>query len=169
MPNNAFYFDTDEGRIYPPLILYLNAHPEADSWINCSLFVVDDADLEALDAREWIYDRVVVNDLLEGVRVDGGDAVAYTCKDRYRVEPGSDPAQLALRRSFLSLLDAVLDGLDPTVRPDFLATTQDIPKHLVVDDDLDPERPDPWEAAGKDFTPEVPKATTPTDDEPHRA
>ena len=31
MPNSAFYFDPDEGRIYPPLILYLNAHPEADS------------------------------------------------------------------------------------------------------------------------------------------
>ena len=167
MPTGAFFFETDEGRCYPPSILYLNAHRSAGRRINCSLFVVNDEELGMLDAREWIYDRLVVNDSLRGVRIAGGDVVIYSCKDEHLAEPGSDPRQLALRRSFLRLLDGVLDGLDPDVRSVFLSTTEEIPLQIVVDDALDPDRGDPWSAAGHRFAPEVPGASARDDSSTH--
>ena len=30
-----------------------------------------------------------------------------------------------------------------------------VPEHLVIEDTLDPERPNPWAAAGHDYRPEV--------------
>jgi hypothetical protein len=156
MPNQAFYFEADGGRVYPKRILYLNAHRQPGTSINCSVFVVSSKDLESLDAREWIYDRVPVNDDLDGISVKGGEAVIYTCKEEHLVEPDNDPTRLATRRSFLRLLDRMQERLEPQALSDWHASTEPPPEHLVVDDQLDPTRLDPWAAAGQDFTPEVP-------------
>jgi hypothetical protein len=169
MPNAAFYLEEGSGRVYPARILYLNAHRDREASINCSVFVVDNDDLEALDSREWIYDRVPVTEGLRGLRLEGGEAVIYTCKQEHLVEPGTDPGELAVRQSFLWLLEGVLDGVDPDVRSEFLSTTDPVPEHLVVGDKLDPERSDPWQAAGRAFKPEVPTEPSTAKDAPHRS
>ena len=51
------------------------------------------------------------------------------------------------------MIDRMLEGLGPTVRSDYLNATDPVPQHLVIDDVLDPDRPNPWEAAGHDFDP----------------
>ncbi len=52
------------------------------------------------------------------------------------------------------MLDGVLNSLDPEVCAYYFATTDPVPEHLVIDDTLDLNRPNPWEAAGYDFDPD---------------
>ena len=54
------------------------------------------------------------------------------------------------------MLDSVLEAADSGVRADYKATTDSVPRALVIDDALDPDRPNPWEAAGHNFRPDDP-------------
>ncbi len=153
MPNEAFYFEKDGSRVYPPLIGYLDIAPQPGRAINCVVIVLDDPQLAAMNAREWIYEATPVTRSLEGVQVEGGNAVAYTARRGHRRDPNARLPDIAIRRTYLDGLDKMLEGLDPEQRDEFLATTDEAPDHLIVDDELDPDRPNPWEAAGQAFDP----------------
>ncbi len=154
MPNAAFYYDEGGTRAYPERILYMSARPDPSTSMNCTVFVLDGDELAAMHGREWIYDPIAVNSDLRGVRVEGGDAVIYVGKPEHAVPSAESPRLVAVRGTFVRMLTDVLEALDPAERSDFERTTDPIPEHLLIDDTLDPTRPNPWEAAGYDFRPE---------------
>jgi hypothetical protein len=155
MPNQAFYYEEDGERVYPEKILYLNVRPEPGSLMNCAVFVVDQAELEAMHQREWIYQDVPVTQDLRGLRVEGGDAIMYVARPEHIVQDADAPASAAVRGSYLRMLDQALETVTPEFRREFERTTDPVPQELVVDDVLDPARPNPWAAAGSEYRPEL--------------
>ena len=151
MPNSAFYYMEDERRIYPARILYLNVRRDPNTKINCSVFVVGSGERDAMDGREWIFDPTVVTSDLRGVNIEGGDAVMYVGKPDHALQSSENKRDVALRQSFLRSLFGVLAAEDPAVRDEWHQTTDPIPEHLVIDDNLDLNRPNPWEIAGHAF------------------
>jgi hypothetical protein len=160
MPNASFYYERDGHRVYPEKILYLNVRRDPGTVMNCAVFVVDNDDFAAVNAREWIYDSVVATSDLRGIRVEGGDALIYTGKAEHIIRSAARASDVAIRRSYLQMLDGVLDASGPVTRADYRSTTDPVPKHLIVDDLLDTDRPNPWEVAGHSFRPEAPTGET---------
>lgn len=154
MPNEAFYYEEDGERIYPERILYLNARHRRGERMNCSIFVARENELPAMHAREWIYRPTVVTDFLRGVRLEGGDAIMYVGRPEHVMAAAESPREAAVRKSYLALVDRALDKMSADFRRTYLETTDRVPRHLVIEDHLDPERPSPWEAAGHAYKPE---------------
>ncbi len=153
MPNQAFFYETEEGKVYPRQIAYLDVEPAPEGRVNCTVIVVDEEQLAAMNAREWIYEAEVVTDALRGVQVVGGDALVYRASPGHRRDLEAGLPDVAIRQTYLDGLNSMLQGLDADQRSRFVATTEVAPPHLVVDDSLDPNRPNPWEAAGAAFDP----------------
>ena len=128
MPNNAFYYEEDSHRHYPEKILYLNVRRDPGTLMNCAVFVLGGDDLAAMNSREWIYDGVVVTRHLKGVRIEGGDAVMYAGKAEHVIESPLHPSEVAVRSSYLRMLDSVLEAADSGVRADYKATTDSVPR-----------------------------------------
>lgn len=134
MPNRSFVFH-DGGRwVTPEKIVYLNVEPDAGARLNGVLFVVTSEELAQFDRREWIYDRVDVRHQLADVRVEGGAAWAYTAKPEHVVERPVSPAQTAIRRTYLDILDQGHRDLGVAFTERYAATTEPVPPGLVIDD-----------------------------------
>ena len=140
MPNQMFFYVENGERIYPENILYLNVRPEATSLMNCIVFVVRSAELEAMHQREWIYHHPNVADRLRGVRLEGGEALMYVAKPEYILRNVSNPRHAAVRASYLRILEDGLSQRDPAFRAEYEKTTDPVPAHLVIEDVLDPSR-----------------------------
>lgn len=153
MPNSAFYFMDREERVYPENILYLNVRSEPSSSMNCVLFTVNQQELEAMHDREWIYDPVDVTANLSGVQVQGGRALLYVGRQDYLCRFVNTPRTSAIRSSYVRILDEALQKMNSDFQAEYKETTDPIPEHLVVEDMLDPDRPNPWANAGRDYQP----------------
>lgn len=153
MPNRAYYYTEGEERIYPQRILYLNVRPDLESQINGVLFVVKEDELKAMHDREWIYNPVEVTSDLTGVRVEGGEAFIYSGRNEYIAETVKSTRDAAIRASYLQDIVNALQYNDPLFRSMYEPTTGTVPKHLVIEDHLDPDRPNPWADAGRNYRP----------------
>jgi hypothetical protein len=152
MPNQAFYFAEGDHRNYPERILYLNIRPQPETLLNVVVFVTERSELEAMHGREWIYEPTVITSSLRGLRVEGGDAIAYVCRHEHVVRGASGPLEAAVRRSYLRIVETALASVGEEFRDEYRRTTDVAPEHLLIDDVLDPERPSPW--AGHGYRPE---------------
>lgn len=144
MPNKAFYARTAEGPMRPENILYLNIRRRKGFSVAGMLFVVSNSDLEGFDRREWIYDRVDVGAELSGVRVQGGEAIAYSAKPRYVMRNPTSLKVAAVRASYVRILDEAFRGLGEEFRGAYERTTDAVPEDLVIDDFQDHSVPDPF-------------------------
>lgn len=147
MPNQAFYYEEDGKRVYPEKILYLNVRQEPGSLMNCVVLILGSDELEAMDRREWIYDRLVVTGSLRGVCVEGGDAIMYVAREEHIVRGAKGPREAAVRASYLRIFEQALQSFDPVFRAEYERTTDPVPKQLLIEDTLDPDRPNPWASA----------------------
>lgn len=154
MPNAAFYYAEDGARIYPERIHYLNVAPAPAGLMGCSLFVVDDGQLAAIDDREWIYEAVDVTARLRGTTVTGGRALMYVARTEHTKPLDPSRRVSAIRRSYTRMVDEAVSSMPPSFRENYVRTTQPVPTELLFDDLLDPLRPDPWAAAGVSYRPE---------------
>ena len=134
MPNPGFCADTSAGLLIPEHILYLNVRPAPGSLVNGVLFGVSQLELQAMDKREWIYDRARINDQLRGVKVARGDAYIYVAKPEFIMTNVASPAVAAVRGSYLEILEAGFSQLDQAFRDEFDETTDPVPGHLVIAD-----------------------------------
>lgn len=155
MPNKAFYYMESNTRIYPDHILYLNVYPDPDSQINCVLFVVKRDELEVMHDREWIYEPMDVTSNLIGTTVEGGQALIYSGREEYLKTFTKSTHDVALRASYLRILNDALHKVDFGFRKEFEASTEKVPKHLIIEDLLDPNRPNPWASAGRIYNPDL--------------
>jgi hypothetical protein len=144
MPNSSFHARIDSGSMRPENILYLNIRRQKGSSVAGMLFVVSNSDLEGFDRREWIYDRADVSAELSGVRVEGGEAIAYVAKPEYVMRTPTSPNVAAVRASYLRILDEAFRDLGPEFRTAYERTTDPIPEGLVIDDFQDHSAPDPF-------------------------
>jgi len=133
MPNQTFYAETEDGRMTPEAILYLNVRRDAGSSINGMVFVVNQDELAAYDRRESIYDRADVTADLD-VKVEGGAAYLYVCRPEYVMTDMKSPAKTAVRASYLRIVENGLSNLDEDFRKCYLDSTDAAPAHLVIND-----------------------------------
>lgn len=140
MPNEAFYYLDGADRIYPDKVVYLNARRSPGTRMNCVLFVVRGAELDAMHRREWVYAPVDVSLDLRGVRLDGGTALMYVGKKEHLLPQTATRREAAVRRSYLAILEQGLQQAAAPFRAEFDATSDPVPTHLVVEDRLDPDR-----------------------------
>ncbi len=138
MPNHTFFTKTASGRMYPEYILYLNIRPDPGMLLNGVLFVVDQSELEAFDRREWIYSRENVTSQIRGAAISGGKAYVYVGKADYLLSGVKLPKLAAVRSSYLEILEAGFRDLGPPFQKHFEASSDPVPKHLIIDDRKDP-------------------------------
>jgi len=144
MPNAAFYADTPAGRLVPASILYLNVtRAGAAAAVNGVLIALSPDQLEAMDRREWIYDRVDVTGEVRGVRVTGGPAFAYVAKPEYVLRDVARQEDAAVRASYLAIIETGLAELGPACRAAYERSTEPVPAHLVIADRFDPDAAPP--------------------------
>jgi hypothetical protein len=155
MPNAAFYYLEDGGRVYPERIHYLNVAPAPAELMSCSLFVVNDRQLEAMNGREWIYEAVDVTERLMGIAVTGGRAIMYVGKPEHSRPLDRSRRVSAIRRSYTRMVDEAVSSLPPYFQENYVRTTQPVPAELLFEDVLDSLRPDPWAVAGMSYRPET--------------
>ena len=136
-PNRAYYAETDEGRMYPENILYLNVTAHPGALLNGVVVVVTVQQLTDLDHREWMYDRVVVTERLHDVRVVGGDVYLYVSKPEFVVRNIESPRIAAVRATYLEILETGLAELGSSFRATYDGSTDAVPAHLVIQDLLD--------------------------------
>ena len=135
MPNSTYVFQDGRGSwISPERLLYLNIVPAPGKRVNGVVFVATDDDLRAFDEREWIYERVVVNDLLRGVTVMRGTAWAFVGRSEFLLAPPSDPRQAAVRRTYVDIVDGAKASLGSAFAAKYESSTEPVPGKLVVDD-----------------------------------
>jgi cation transport regulator ChaC len=133
MPNQRFCADTPEGAVTPATILYLNVSRVPGSLLNGVLFVVRLSELNAYDRREWMYNRVDITEQLD-VRVDGGKAYLYEARDEWRRTGIRSYKDAAVRASYLAIVESGLRDLGDGFRRQYVASTDDPPAHLVIQD-----------------------------------
>jgi cation transport regulator ChaC len=135
MPNqNTFYAETPRGRMWPEQIIYLNIREAEGDQVNGMLFVVGRDELESFDRREWVYERRDVTPELRGAQLDGGRAYAYVALQEHKVGEVDSTQQAAIRKTYLDILEAGFRDLGDDFRLKFLASSDPVPKHLVIED-----------------------------------
>lgn len=154
MPNVAFYYDDAGIRVYPRKIVYLNVHPSESSTLNCTILVVTNQELQLLHQWEWVYQPVDVSQMLRGVQVKGGPAILYVGRPEHLIQDVEDRQEAAVRRSYLTILEAALSAGDRRFRREYAQSTDPVPMHLVIEDVFDSGRPNPWEPAGLSYFPD---------------
>jgi hypothetical protein len=137
MPNRTQWFKERGARVFPQQILYLNATKDSGPPMNAVVFVVAGDELAAMNRREWIYDAVEVTQALRGCAVTGGKAILYSAKAEHTLRGSGDTRKEAVRASYLRILAEGLEGLGEDFRSEYRRTTDDVPKDLVIEDEMD--------------------------------
>jgi pimeloyl-ACP methyl ester carboxylesterase/cation transport regulator ChaC len=134
MPNSTFVFQDSAGAwAIPERIVYLNISPATGRRVNGVIFVINEDDLRTLDKREWIYDRVKINEMLRGVTVLKGPAWAYVGKPEHLLATQAvEPRQAAIRRSYLDMLDSGKSDLGSSFATAYDDSTDPVPTRLIV-------------------------------------
>jgi cation transport regulator ChaC len=133
MPNRTFYEQRPGGVMTPETILYLNVRRDAQTNLPAVVFVVGPEELVAYDKRESIYDRVDVTDELD-VRIEGGRAHIYVCRPEHCLSGVDSAEKGAVRATYLRIVENGLAQLGEEFRRGYLASTDVVPEHLVIDD-----------------------------------
>jgi cation transport regulator ChaC len=133
MPNRNFYEPTPEGEFVPHNIIYLNVRESPGETVNGVLYVVDQAELEGFDRREWIYDRMDVTSALRGVHLEG-PACVYVGKQAWIVPAQPSRTFAAVRQSYLDIIEQGLVDLGQEARALYERSTDPVPGHLVFAD-----------------------------------
>ena len=136
MPNETIAASAGGDTFIPRRILYLNARPDAATVVNGSLFVVNDAELAGFDRREWIYSRVAITGALVGVHVDGGEAYLYSGLAEHEWRGDGSNRDYAVRETYLAVIEEALQRRSDSFREQYAASTDVVPAHLVVTDDV---------------------------------
>ncbi len=136
MPRSKWTYLDGDRKIAPERVVYLNVRRQANSYVNCSLFVITTEELAIFDEREWIYYRANVSADIENVRITGGAAWMYVALNEYLWRKPSRPPEAIIRRTYLDILDTAHTELGEAFQREYYATTDELPEHLVVDDIL---------------------------------
>jgi hypothetical protein len=135
LPNEGWYYkQTSEGPVYPKNLLYLNVAKEPGKAVNGILIVIKKTELEKMDRREVIYDRVDVSQQLQGVEVEGGAVYTYSGKPEFIVPRNLQFPEVGLRRSYLNVVQSSLAGHEPDFQDDFHSSTMPFTPEAVFDD-----------------------------------
>lgn len=133
-PNSHFYFKVREYTIYPDNIIYLNIEEDRSQKLNGVLWVIKKDELRGFDEREAVYDRICVNDLLEGVEVVGGDVYTYKAKPQFLVKDVKSCRDGAIRWSYVMMLRNALSFWGEEFIGGYQKTTEQIPLSILIDD-----------------------------------
>lgn len=135
-PNEGIYAVSPTGRFFPDRILYLNIEPVQSQLLNGLLVFIDQKDLPALDRRENVYNRIEITGDIKEYKVQGGPVYTYEGKQKHRDQEIGSPHEAALQQSYLDTIEAALHQLGPSFRNQYEASTDDVPRRLVIRDRL---------------------------------
>lgn len=132
MPNRTILAEEDGERFAPERIVYLNVRRDERAQTNGVLFVVSDDELAAFDRREWIYARIPVTQHLREVELRGGEAYLYTGLPDYEWHGGGTPREVAVRASYVGIIETALSRRSSSFRAQYDASTDPVPFERVV-------------------------------------
>lgn len=134
MPNRTFFERTPDGDFVPKHIIYLNIRRAIGDSVNGTLFVVEPDELIAFDRREWIYDRVDVTGVVQGVSVVGGRVFVYVAKPEWLVCADGCRDDAAVRQTYMQTVERGLSELGSKFRAQFERTTDPVPAWRLFND-----------------------------------
>jgi pimeloyl-ACP methyl ester carboxylesterase/cation transport regulator ChaC len=140
MPNTSFVYKDQGVWVTPKRIAYLNLASRLGGRVNGIVFVINENDLNAFDEREWIYERVAINDQLRGLTVMNGSAWAFVGRQEHCVDTPSDRRSTAVRTTYLSMLEAGFKELGSSFISGYEQSTDPVPTELIIDDHKRDER-----------------------------
>lgn len=116
----------------PKTTLSLNVERSTNSKVNGLLFICSKNALQSYDAREYVYDRVKINDDLEDVQVIGGEAYVYTAKpEYYTLTENLEAHEAVIDAYYVGLIDFALQRMGKSFTEVFFETTKSIPEQLI--------------------------------------
>jgi hypothetical protein len=136
-PNDRFFYVSEGTRHYPKNIVYLNIARSPRDVMNGVLYVISNQDLLGFDERESVYDRVDVGDQLTDLAVVNGPVWAYVGKPAYVLSQFASPADTAIRKSYIEIVEEGLLEFDEAFRTGYRQSTDVPPPENIVDDRLE--------------------------------
>ena len=109
---------------------------DAAASVNGLLYVVSSDALAAFDARESVYDRVEITNVLSGVEVRGGAAWMYVAKPEFVIAAPRRP-EYAIRQTYLEVVESGLSDLGLEFRERYESSTDPVPAKLVIHDRME--------------------------------
>ena len=121
-------FDALDGSepFTPEYLTYLNIEKAKDSKVNGILAIAHiGEELEKFDYRESQYNQIKINDILEGVTVEGGPAYAYTGKsDSSWHTDSKEPKTSVITWDYLYIVQKALNEQDEAFGADYFNSTR---------------------------------------------
>lgn len=134
MPNTVFFEERAGSRLVPRHILYLNVHADPQSMLAAVLVAVTQDDLQRFDAREWIYERQVLDPGSLEPSVTGGDVFIYVGRPEHLWDGTRDRSFVALRRTYLDVVNEGVASFGPSFRTAYADSTGSVPWDVLIDD-----------------------------------
>ena len=123
-----------EDTILPRMFSVLNIHKNEAVAINCCLFIIDEGDLDPIDATEIGYKRIDVTNNIAEYDINKGTVWAYQAEKKYTKTPDPDSVQTyVLPKMYLGFLEAGFKELGTEYEKEFYETTLPIPQENVLD------------------------------------
>jgi len=143
-----FYKDKLSGsKIFPENIIYLNIQPAPGKRVSGAVFIIKKSDLPGFDRREWIYNRRDVTNKFDNTKFVGGKVYAYIGKHKHLILdkqlPYLRPRKSAIRKSYFGYIQNAFKKI-PGYKAKFMNTTVPHRPNLVIPDQKDKSRPNPF-------------------------
>lgn len=120
--------------ILPPKLSVLNIRDNEAVSMNCCLFIIDEGDLDPIDATEIGYSRIDVTERIKEFKIPEGIVWAYQAQKEFTSTPNPDSAQTyVLPKLYLGFLEAGFKELGAEYEKEFYQTTLPIPQENVLD------------------------------------
>lgn len=133
-PNNNFYLEQQKATIFPENIIYLNIEEAQGQTLNGVLWVVKKSELAAFDQREAVYDRICVNESLQGIQVEGGEVYTYRAKPEFYVKEVRSFREGAIRFSYVNIIRDAMNYWGEDFFTQYAQTSQHVPRALLIND-----------------------------------
>ncbi|MEK6155177.1 gamma-glutamylcyclotransferase family protein [Flavobacteriaceae bacterium 3-367] len=134
----AYTCMTETGTIIPESLIFLNIQPKEEQSMNCCLYILEEADLVAFDAREIGYQRIEVSRDIVETDIPDLPIYAYKALPAFIAEAEeNNPGKNAVLLQYLEILDNAFDVLGATFEQEFQASTLPLDPDLVLDCTLD--------------------------------
>ena len=124
----------ESGSIIPESLIFLNIRSVEGQSMNCCLYILEETDLAAFDAREIGYQRIEVSRDIVETDIPELSIYAYKALPAFTAEAEeNNPGKNVILLQYLEILERAFDVLGSSFEQEFQESTVPLDPSLVLD------------------------------------
>lgn len=130
----AYTCSGENGMIKPETLIFLNIQTAEAQSMNCCLYILEETDLAAFDAREIGYQRIEVSQHILETDIPELAVYAYKALPAFTAEADeNNPGKNVILLQYLEILERAFDVLGSSFEQEFQESTVPLDPSLVLD------------------------------------